>query len=496
VRATLAIDQSTSATKAVLLDPSGRVLDSASREHRQYYPQPGWVEHDGEEIWANLLAVCRSVLGRKPGNECELTHISIANQRETVVVFERRTGRPLHPAIVWQCRRGMQLCARQAELGRADEIREKTGLLVDTYFSASKLQWLIREHQDLAAQLRVGDALTGTVDTYLIYRLTDGAVFATDHTNASRTLLYDIHKLRWDEKLCAWWEVPRGSLAEVRSGDVTFGETTLGGILRRPVPIRGVMGDSQAALFAHRCFESGTAKVTFGTGSSVLLNVGRNMPTGVKGSVVSLAWVLDGEPIYALEGIITCSAGTLNWLRDQLGVIDEVEECETLARSVSGDEGVYVVPAFAGLAAPYWQAEARAAIVGLTAHSDRRHVVRAGLESMAYQVRDVLEMMRQESGVELREIHADGGPAANTFLMQFVADILGVSLRVATLSDQSAVGAAMMGARGSSMIPGDPATPDEVVYTRAMEPTLAEKQYAGWRRAVGQVLAAAGRAAE
>jgi glycerol kinase len=228
----------------------------------------------------------------------------------------------------------------------------------------------------------------------------------------------------------------------------------------------------------------------------VLLNVGRNMPTGVKGSVVSLAWVLDGEPIYALEGIITCSAGTLNWLRDQLGVIDEVEECETLARSVSGHEGVYVVPAFAGLAAPYWRAEARAAIVGLTAHSDRRHVVRAGLESMAYQVRDVLEMMRQESGVELREIHADGGPAANTFLMQFVADILGVSLRVSMLADQSAVGAAMMGARRLSMIPRDPATPDEVVYTRAMEPTLAEKQYAGWRRAVGQVLAAAGRAAE
>ncbi len=496
MRAILAIDQSTSATKAMLLDPSGRVLDSASREHRQYYPRPGWVEHNAEEIWANLLAVCRLVLERKPGIECELTHVSIANQRETIVVFERRTGRPLHPAVVWQCRRGMQLCARQAELGRADEIREKTGLVVDTYFSASKLQWLIREHQDLAAQLRVGDALIGTMDTYLIYRLTDGAVFATDHTNASRTLLYDIHKLRWDEKLCAWWEVPRGSLAEVRSGDVAFGETTLGGILRRAVPIRGVMGDSQAALFAHRCFESGSAKVTFGTGSSVLLNVGRNMPTGVKGSVVSLAWVLDGEPIYALEGIITCSAGTLNWLRDQLGVIDEVAECETLARSVSGGEGVYVVPAFAGLAAPYWQAEARAAIVGLTAHSDRRHVVRAGLESMAYQVRDVLEMMRQESGVELREIHADGGPAANTFLMQFVADIVGVSLRVATLADQSAVGAAMMGACGSSMILGAPATPDEVVYTRAMEPALAEKQYAGWRRAVGQVLAAAGRAAE
>jgi glycerol kinase len=497
VRAILAIDQSTSATKAVLLDSSGQVLDSASREHRQYYPQPGWVEHDAEEIWANLLTVCRLVLERKPGNECELTHISIANQRETVVVFERRTGQPLHRAVVWQCRRGTQLCARQAELGRAEEIREKTGLLVDTYFSASKLQWLIREHPDLAAQLRAGDALIGTMDTYLLYRLTDGTAFATDHTNASRTLLYDIHKLRWDEALCAWWEVPGGCLAEVRPSDANFGETTLGGLLERSVPIRGVMGDSQAALFAHRCFESGSAKVTFGTGSSVLLNVGRSLPTGVKGSVASLAWVLDGEPIYALEGIITCSAGTLNWLRDQLGVINEVSECETLAQSVSGDEGVYVVPAFAGLAAPYWQAEARAAIVGLTAHSDRRHVVRAGLESMAYQVRDVLEMMRQESGVQLREIHADGGPAGNRFLMQFVADIVGVNLRVPTLADQSAVGAALMGARGSSMLPGDrSATADEVVYTRAMEPKLAEKQYAGWRRAVGQVLSAAGRAAD
>lgn len=492
MRAMLAIDQSTSATKAVLLDVNGRVLDRVSREHRQHYPQAGWVEHDAEEIWRNLLAICRLVLQRKPGAECELTHISIANQRETIVIFERRTGRPMYPAIVWQCRRGMQLCARQAELGRAEDIRERTGLVVDTYFSASKLQWLIREHADLAAQLRRNDALIGTMDTYLIYRLTDGAVFATDHTNASRTLLYDIQALRWDEELCAWWEVPRDSLAQVRPSDETFGETTLGGALTRPVPIRGVMGDSQAALFAHRCLESGSAKVTFGTGSSVLLNVGRNRPRGVKGSMASLAWVLDGEPTYALEGIITCSAGTLNWLRDQLGVIDEVAQCETVARSVSGDQGVYVVPAFAGLAAPYWQAEARAAIVGLTAHSDRRHVVRAGLESMAYQVRDVLEMMREESGVELREIHAGGGPAANTFLMQFVADIVGVSLRVATLADQSAVGAALVGARGSSLIAEDSsAMPDELVYIRTMAPTLAEKQYAGWRRAVGQVLAAA-----
>lgn len=493
MRAVLAIDQSTSATKAVLLDASGQVVDSASREHRQYYPQPGWVEHNAEEIWENLLAVCRLVLERKPGNGCELTHISIANQRETIVVFERGTGRPMYPAVVWQCRRGMELCARQARLGRAEAIRERTGLPVDTYFSASKLQWLIREHPDLAAQLSVGDALIGTMDTYLIHRLTAGAVFATDHTNASRTLLYDIRRLQWDDELCAWWDVPRGSLAQVRPSDATFGETTLGGCLRQPVPIRGVMGDSQAALFAHRCFESGSAKVTFGTGSSVLLNVGGTLPTGVKGSVASLAWVLDGEPIYALEGIITCSAGTLNWLRDQLGVIDEVAECESLARSVSGDEGVYVVPAFAGLAAPYWQAEARAAIVGLTAHSDRRHVVRAGLESMAYQVRDVLEMMREESGVELREIHADGGPVANQFLMQFVADIVGVSLRVAARADQSAMGAVLMGMRGASIGPADSgAISDEVVYTRAMEPKLADRQYAGWRRAVGQVLAAAG----
>ncbi len=496
MRAILAIDQSTSATKAVLLDPSGRVLDSASREHRQYYPQPGWVEHNAEEIWRNTLAVAGEVLARATRKRVRaVACVSIANQRETIVVFERGTGRPLHPAVVWQCRRGVELCARQTELGRAEEIREKTGLLVDTYFSASKLQWLIREHPDLAAQLRLGDALVGTIDTYLIYRLTGGAVFATDATNASRTLLYDIGQLRWDDELCGWWQVPRQALAEVRASDAHFGNTTLGGLLPQPVPIQGVMGDSQAALFGHRCLDVGTAKVTFGTGSSVLFNAGHDLPAAARqSSVATVAWVRAGVPTYALEGIITSSAATLTWLRDQLGIIDKTSDSEALAQDVSDDEAVYVVPAFSGLGAPYWRDGARGAIVGLSAHSDRRHVVRAALESIAYQLRDVLEMMRTEGGLELREIRADGGPTANGFLMQFVADVVGVELRVAGRSDGAASGAALMGAIGAGLQTSTVAFAtgrDEVIYRRRMAPEQAQARYAGWLRAVKQVLCVA-----
>jgi glycerol kinase len=483
---TLAIDQSTSATKAVLFDPSGRALDSASREHQQHYPRPGWVEHDAGEIWHNTLEVCSQIIRRRP--QADIAAVSIANQRETVVVFDRATGEPLHPAIVWQCRRGAELCAAQISLERAAFIRARTGLRVDSYFSASKLQWLIHNRSDIAARLNRGEALIGTIDTYLIYRLTGGTVFATDHTNASRTLLYDIGKLQWDEELCAWWDVPRGCLAEVLSSDTSFGATTLEGLLGRSVPIRGVMGDSQAALFAHGCHQVGAAKVTFGTGSSVLLNAGHELPGGIDKTVTSLAWVRDGRPTYALEGIITCSAATLNWLRDQLGILITVSDAEALARQVSDDEGVYVVPAFSGLGAPYWREGARAAIIGLTAHSDRRHVIKAALESMAYQVRDILDMMYAETGVRLREIHADGGPARNAFLMQFVADIVGVDLRVTSLTDQSAWGAALMGRSGTGEAPG---VYQETTYERVMTPEKAQSRYQGWLRAVGQVLSVA-----
>ena len=491
----LAIDQSTSATKALLLDLQGEVLHYASREHRQFYPRPGWVEHDAEEIWCNTLAVASEVLHETRVDGPELAGVSIANQRETIVVFERGTGQPLHPAIVWQCRRGDALCAEQGRLGHEQAVRDKSGLRVDSYFSASKLQWLMRERPEIAAKLTRGTALIGTIDTYLIYRLTGGSVFATDHTNASRTLLYDIRNLSWDEELCDWWQVPRAALAEVRSSDACFGETTLDGQLKRSVPIRGVMGDSHAAMFAQQCLTVGSAKVTFGTGSSVLVNAGCAPPRGLRSAVSTLAWVQSDGPTYALEGIITSSAATLTWLQGQLGILGNITDCEALSQDLSsGSAGVYVVPAFAGLGAPWWREAARGAIVGLSAHSDRRHVVRAALESIAYQLRDVLEMMRTETGVDLREIRADGGPTANAFLMQFVSDIVGLELRVARRADRAARGAALMGGLAAGLPIAAPlftGAADDVVYRRQMAPDQAQARYAGWLRAVSQVLCVA-----
>jgi len=381
--------------------------------------------------------------------------------------------------------------AEQLERGRALAIRDKSGLRIDSYFSASKLQWLVRERPDTAARLASGSALIGTIDTYLIYRLTHGAVFATDHTNASRTLLYDIRRLQWDRDLCDWWQVPQTALAQVRACNANFGVTNLDGQLEQPVQICGVMGDSHAAMFAQQCVQTGSAKVTFGTGSSVLLNAGSEPPAALRSAVSTLAWVRTGTPTYALEGIVTSSAATMAWLRDQLGIIGDFAESEVLAAELSADDGVYIVPAFSGLGAPWWRETARGAIVGLSAHTDRRHIVRAALESIAYQLRDIVEMMRNEAGVELHEIRADGGPTANRILMQFVADIVGVDLRVARRADRAPLGAALMGALGAGL----PVTPaqftggaDDVVYRRKMAPEQAQGRYTGWLRAVDQVL--------
>jgi glycerol kinase len=489
----LALDQSTSATKALIFDPAGRVLDRESRDHRQHYPQPGWVEHDAEEIWQNTLAVLRTVVARHPDKLAELTCLSLTNQRETVVVFARGTGRPLHPAIVWQCRRGDPLCAAHAAAGHEALIHARTGLTLDAYFSASKLQWLGQNRPDLRAQLAAGEALIGTIDTYLIYRLTGGRVFATDTTNASRTLLFDLARRRWDDELCALWQVPPAALAEVRDCSAEFGETTLDGTLARPLPICGVMGDSQASLFAQRCFDAGSAKATFGTGTSVLLNIGEEARIARGGVLTALAWTHQGRATYAFEGIITCSAATLTWLRDQLGLIQDVRETEALARAVADNGGVYLVPAFSGLGAPHWRESARAAIVGLSAHSDRRHVVRAALEAIAYQLRDVLDAMRAESGVPLRELRGDGGATTNAFLMQFVADLTGVPLRVATHPDFSPLGAAMMGLLGRGRVPSIAALAaqprEERLYAPSASGNTVERLYAGWQHALVQVLA-------
>jgi glycerol kinase len=496
MRCVLALDQSTSATKALLFDESGRCLDQEVREHRQHYPQPGWVEHDAEEIWLNALCLLRSIVRRNEGLVGDLLCLSIANQRETVVIFDRADGRPLHRAIVWQCRRGDGLCEAQRAAGREAAIRRRTGLPVDAYFSASKLQWLGRNQPELKRRLACGEALIGTIDAYLIYRLTGGAVFATDCTNASRTLLYDIASLEWDDELCAWWEVPRTALPEVRESFAAFGVTTLGGALPRPLPIRGVMGDSQASLFGQRCFDPGDAKVTLGTGASVMLNIGATPAFSAEGVVTALAWVRGGVPTYALEGIIISAASSLTWLRDRLGLFTGLGEPEAMARELADNEGVYLVPAFSGLGLPHWQPEARAAITGLSGHSDRRHVVRAALEAVAYQLGDVIAALRAETAVPLRALRADGGPTANRFLMQFIADLTGVELRVATTEGGSALGAAMAGMIGAgvhastAVLKAIPA--GESVYIPAMDPARAERLRAGWRRAVQSVLPAAG----
>ncbi len=488
----LAIDQSTSATKGVLFDFAGHAVDKAARDHRQIYPQPGWVEHDAEEIWQNTLAVIRELAGKQPQKFQELAGLSLSNQRETVVVFERGSGRPLHNAIVWQCRRGDPICSQLKAQGHEEFIRNKTGLMVDTYFSASKLAWLVREKPELAAKLKIGEALIGTIDCYLIYRLTRGKVFATDHTNASRTMLFDIGQLRWDEKLCALFDVPMAALPEVREPVAHFGETDADGALPKTVPICGVMGDSQASLFAQHCYEPGTAKATFGTGTSVLLNIGGTCRVSQTGAVTALAWVVGGKPTYAFEGIINYSAATIAWLKNQLGLIRDAGEAEALALAVPDNGGVYLVPAFVGLSAPYWSPNARAAIIGMTSFTKREHIVRAALESIAYQIRDVLDMMRSDAGVELRALHADGGPTRNEFLMQFTADIAGVELRVSDVPESSALGAAMAGLLGLGVcksLDELAALPRE---SRSFTPQLAgdkvQQLHDGWLAAVKRVL--------
>jgi glycerol kinase len=488
----LALDQSTSATKALLFDEAGRCLGAEARDHRQHNPQPGWVEHDAEEIWRNALAVTRALLDRHPAAAGALAGVSVTNQRETIVVFERTTGRPLYPAIVWQCRRGDEFCAQHARDGHEAMVHARTGLRLDAYFSGSKLQWLVRHHPELRAKLAAGEALIGTIDTFLIYRLTAGKVFATDTTNASRTLLFDIGRLAWDDELCALWEVPRVALAEVRDSTARFGETTLGGALATAVPICGVMGDSQAALFAQGCFEPGTAKVTFGTGSSVLLNIGAKLRLSEQGIVTALAWTHRGVPTYAWEGVIISSAATVAWLRDQLGLISDFAETEQLAQAVPDTQGVYFIPAFAGLGLPHWEPAARAAIVGLSTASDRRHVVRAALESIGYQLRDVLETMRGDAGVTLRSLHGDGGPTVNRFLMQLTSDLTGAQLRISTVSDCSARGVALAAFLGlglfGSLTELATMAREEVIYQPALPLAEAERLYAGWQSAVRRVL--------
>jgi glycerol kinase len=487
----VAIDQSTSATKAVLFDSAGHVVDRSIRDHRQIYPQAGWVEHDADEIWQNVSAVLRELSARNRKHVAEATALAITNQRETFVVFERRTGRPLHHAIVWQCRRGEPICQSIRKACHDAVVRTKTGLKVDTYFSGSKLKWLIHARPDIRQRLEAGDALIGTIDTYLIYRLTKGEVFATDHTNASRTLLYDIGRMRWDEQLCCLFDVPMRALAEARDSFTTFGTTDADGALPKALPICGVMGDSQASLLAQGCYERGNCKATFGSGTSILMNSGGRFETTDHGAVSALAWVWQKQPTYAIEGIINYSSATVSWLKDQLRLISDPAETAALAESVADNGGVYLVPAFAGLSAPYWQSDARAAIVGMTAHTCKEHVVRAALESIGYQIRDVLEMMRVESKVSPQLLFADGGPTRNEFLMQFVADVLQLELVVSDVPESSARGVAFAALLGRGEVTSFAELGELPRTVRCYEPKMdanqADRLYQEWQTAVKRV---------
>ncbi|MFZ6029254.1 MAG: FGGY family carbohydrate kinase [Chloroflexota bacterium] len=488
----LAIDQSTSATKALLFSVNGHLLDQESLPHRQIYPRPGWVEHDAEEIFNNTLHAAATLLLRHADELHNVLALSISNQRETFVLFDRETGQPLYHTIVWQCRRGDEVCQRLIHAGHEAAVHERTGLKVDTYFPASKLRWLLDARPDLRARLKDGSALFGTIDTYLIYRLTGGQVYATDHTNASRTLFYDIEKLAWSQELCDVFGVEASQLPEVRESAAWFGDTNLNGCLNRRISICGVMGDSQAALFAQRCFTPGSAKVTFGTGSSVLLNIGHEKRLSGHGTLTALGWVWQGQPTYAFEGIINFTGATIAWLRDQLQLIADPNEVETLARSVSDSGGTYFVPAFVGISAPYWRADARAAILGMTPSTTRAHVARAALESIGYIVTDVLKAMGEDAGVNLAMVHADGGAVRNAFLMQFVADMNQLKVRAAQNPELSALGAVFNGCLGlkvyTSLEDLQKLPVGFIEYTASIDAARANTLFTGWQKAVQQVL--------
>jgi glycerol kinase len=488
----LAIDQSTSATKAVLFSVAGKVLDKAARPHKQIYPKPVWVEHDPEEIWQNVLAVVREIATRNPKQIRDVGSLSLTNQRETVLLFDRDTGKPLYNALVWQDRRADPICARLVKQGHDKLVRAKTGLKIDAYFSAPKLKWLVTEFPAIAAKLKSGRAVAGTIDSFLIHRLTAGNIFATDYTNASRTLLFDIRKLCWDESLCKLFNVPLCALPQVQESAAHFGKTDVHGILPHKVPITGVMGDSQASLFAQHCYYPGMAKATFGTGTSVLLNIGAKFQPSKKGAVTALSCVWKGKPTYATEGIINYSAATIEWLKNQIGLIRNSKDAQKLAIKVPNNAGVYLVPAFAGLSAPHWNPDARAAILGLTAFTKKEHILRAAQESIAYQIRDVLDMMHANARVKLQSLCADGGPTRDRFLMQFTSDITGVELKVSRVAESSAWGAVLNGLLGLGIYKSiedlDQMPRRWEIYHPKMDPALAKKLYLGWCVAVKRIL--------
>lgn len=487
----IAIDQSTSATKALLFDSRCQLRNRVSVSHSQYYPQPGWVEHDPEEIYANTVSAIKNLVPADATGRDAQYSLAITNQRETVVVWNATTGRPIYNAIVWQCQRGAEICRRLKDAGHEEKVKERSGLLIDPYFSASGVKWLLDNVEDARAEAEKGNLRMGTIDSWLIWKLTCGRTHATDYTNASRTLLFNIHTLDWDDELLKMFGVPRSMMPKALPCDSVFGSTTVEGLFPDGIEIAGVLGDSHGALAGQMCFKAGMGKATYGTGSSVMVNIGERPVQAADGLVTSVGFAAKGKVFYAFEGNIHCTGATIKWLAEQLQIIGTPAEAEAVATSVADTNGVYFVPAFAGLGAPWWMPSAKAIICGMTLGTSRAHIVRAALESIAFQVKDLVDLMTTQAGISLREMRVDGGPTNNEFLMRFQADMLDSRINRSDVDDASALGATIM----NGLARGLWGSLEEVAQLREkndmIEPDMPADQrdrlYQGWLNAVALV---------
>ena len=489
----LAIDQGTTSSRAMLFDHAGHVVGSAQREFRQIFPQPGWVEHDPREILTSVYTTITELLNQQQVDPRRIAGIGITNQRETAVVWDKASGQPIHNAVVWQSRQSHAICERLKRDGHEPMIRERTGLLVDAYFSATKIRWILDHVDGAQARAERGELLFGTIDSWLIWNLTGGAVHVTDMSNAARTLLFNIHTLRWDPDLLAMLDIPAAMLPEVRGSSEIYGHTRPQFFFDRQMPIAGIAGDQQAALFGQACFETGMVKNTYGTGCFMLMNTGSRAVASGNGLLTTIAWNVDGDVEYALEGSIFVAGSVVQWLRDGLRMFGRAADCEAYAERVPDTGGMYMVPAFVGLGAPYWRSDVRGAMFGVTRGTRKEHFIRAAVESMAYQTRDVLTAMQTDAGIELKELRADGGAIANNFLAQFQSDLLGVPVLRPKVAETTALGAAYLAGLATGFWESRAQIATQWGLDRRFDPRMheagREALHAGWTRAVNAALA-------
>lgn len=489
----LALDQGTTSSRAIVFDHDGKIVNSAQREFKQYFPNPGWVEHDANEIWGSILAVMAEVLGTADIRPEEIAGIGITNQRETAVVWNKETGKPVYHAIVWQSRQTADICDDLKERGLNQKFRDKTGLLIDAYFSGTKVKWILDNVEGAREQAEKGELLFGTIDTWLVWKLSGGHAHITDYTNASRTLMYNIYEQKWDDELLELLSVPKSMLPEVRQSSEVYAHTVPYHFFGFEVPLAGIAGDQQAALFGQTCFEPGEGKNTYGTGCFMLMNTGEKAVASEHGLLTTIAWGVDGKVEYALEGSIFVAGSAIQWLRDGLRMLKNAKDSEGYALKVDSTDGVYVVPAFVGLGAPYWDSDVRGAIFGLTRGTDKEHFVRATLESLAYQTRDVLTAMEQDSGIELKTLRVDGGAVTNNFLMQFQSDILGVPVDRPEINETTALGAAYLAGLAVGFWKDKSEIKAQWKLDKQFKPEMKEDdregRYAGWQKAVEATMA-------